>query len=104
MVPAEAAQDQAEGLGHGYREDGEVQVVRSDGTVTAHAYIATEKDKTRRPYHWYKDFIVAGAIEHGLPPDYVEKPRAIEGQPDPKPKRRARNEALLAEEQNQPEK
>ncbi len=93
----EATLDEAEGLGHGYRKD-DMQVATSDGTVTARAYIATEKDKARRPYDWYKDFIVAGATEHGLLQSYIEELRAIESQPDPDPKRRAKNEALLAEQ------
>ena len=63
----EAKLDKAEGLGHGYRK-GEVHVVTPERTVTARAYIATEKDKSRRPYDWYKGFIVAETAEHWLAP------------------------------------
>ena len=95
IAAAEAgALDDAEGLGRGYRK-GEVQVVTSDGTSPAVAYFATEKDPARRPYHWYKAFVVEGAIEHALPQAYIDGLRAVASQPDPNASRRARNEALL---------
>jgi AIG2-like family len=92
----EAKLDKAEGLGRGYRKD-EVRVVTLEGTVTARAYIATEKDKSLRPYDWYKGFIVAGATEHGLPQGYIEQLLSMESQADPHSERRARNQALLVE-------
>jgi gamma-glutamylcyclotransferase (GGCT)/AIG2-like uncharacterized protein YtfP len=89
------ALDDAEGLGHGYRK-GEVQVVTPHGTSQALAYFATRKDTRLIPYHWYKDLVVQGAIEHALPISHIEKLRAIRSQPDLNASRRARNEALLA--------
>jgi hypothetical protein len=29
-------------------------------------------DDSLQPYSWYKDFVLAGAEEHGLPAEYVE--------------------------------
>jgi len=75
--------DDAEGLGHGYRK-GVIQVVRPDGISTAVAYFPTERDPNRRPYTWYKTFVVEGALEHGLPGAYIEDLKAVPSQPDPK--------------------
>jgi hypothetical protein len=87
--------DREEGVGRGYRKD-TINVVTSTGTKRAVVYIATHKDPNVRPYHWYKDFVVRGAEEHGLPHDYIERIRAVPSQADPDAKRRAANEAILA--------
>jgi gamma-glutamylcyclotransferase len=91
----ESALDEAEGLGHGYRKD-EVTVVTRESALKAMAYFATEKDPTRRPYDWYKAFVVQGAIENTLPDAYIEVIRAVPSQTDSNAPRRARNAALLA--------
>jgi len=70
-------------------------VVTSEGTLAAAAYFATEKDPKRRPYNWYKAFVLQGAVENALPVAYIELIRAVPSQADPNPARRARNEALL---------
>lgn len=86
--------DKAEGCGKGYNEEN-VQVVTSSGACAATTYVATAKEPALRPYHWYKALVVAGAVEHGLPNDYIEWLRTFESQADPNTKRRAENEALL---------
>ncbi len=86
--------DKVEGCGKGYNEEN-VQVVTSSGACVATTYVATAKEPALRPYHWYKALVVAGAVEHGLPNDYVEWLRTFESQADPNTKRRAENEALL---------
>ena len=93
----EGALDTAESLDKGYRKDREVRVVTSHGVKVATAYIATEKDVSVKPYHWYKAFVVAGAVEHELPSGYIEWLRTFESQPDSAAQRRAENEALLFE-------
>lgn len=90
----EGALDRAEGLGKGYRKD-TISVVTQAGTLSAITYIATEKEPACVPYHWYKALVIAGAVEHGLPPAYLEWLRTVVSQPDPKSERRAENEALL---------
>jgi gamma-glutamylcyclotransferase len=87
--------DEAEGLGNGYRK-GEIQVVTQSGPSTAVAYFATEKDTRRRPYDWYKAFVVHGAIENRLPDAYIESLQVVSSQRDPDAARRARNEAVLS--------
>ena len=89
-----AALNNAEGLEKGYAEE-HVDVVTGSGTVQVVTYIATKKEPVLRPYHWYKSITVAGAVEHGLPKDYVEWLRAFESIEDPNAERRAKNEALL---------
>jgi gamma-glutamylcyclotransferase len=91
----ERALDEAEGVGHGYRKD-EILVVTLEGTLSAMTYIATQKDPKRRPYEWYKAFVVQGAAENALPAAYMELIRAVPSQTDPNTARRARNQALLA--------
>jgi len=89
------ALDKAEGLDKGYGEEC-VNVVTSSGIVKGVVtYIATKKKAVLRPYHWYKALTIAGAVEHGLPKDYVEWLRAFESIEDPKADRRAKHEALL---------
>lgn len=86
--------NRAEGCGQGYKEEN-VRVVTSSGPCTATTYVATAKDPALRPYHWYKALVVAGAVEHGLPNDYIEWLRTFESQADPNTNRCAENEALL---------
>ena len=93
-VAEKTALDVVEGLGRGYAEE-HVRVVTDNGTETALTYVALMKAPALRPYHWYKAFVVAGAMEHGLPGDYVEWLRSIASQPDPDSGRRKANEALL---------
>ena len=84
----------AEGLGNGYEEK-YLQIIATNGEYSAVAYVATVKESTLKPYHWYKNFVIAGALEHRLPNDYIEWLRTIESQADPDTKRSAENEASL---------
>lgn len=83
------ALDAAEGLGRGY-EERIVDVVTEDGIVSAVTYVARQKGASLRPYHWYKAIAVAGAVEHGLPGDYVERLTLVESVEDPNGERRRR--------------
>ena len=64
------ALDAAEGLGRGYEEQ-VVRILTGDGVRLALAYIAQDVDETLTPYHWYKNHVLTGAREHGLPDDYI---------------------------------
>lgn len=87
--------DCAEGLGKGYREE-RVRVVTPNGEEReAITYVATKKEPALRPYHRYKELVIAGAIEHRLPADYVEWLRTFDSQPDPNDERCAKEESLL---------
>jgi cation transport regulator ChaC len=89
------ALDSAEGCGQGYTKE-TVDVVTTETTIPAQIYIAIRKESALRPYHWYKALALAGAVEHGLPNDYVEWLRTFESKEDLNLTRRAENEALLA--------
>ncbi len=86
--------DRAEGLGNGY-VGRQVEIATDRGIVKALAYIATVKDSSLRPYHWYKAFVVAGAREHGLPREYLQLLEDAPSVPDPDCARAAENERLL---------
>ena len=67
-----------------------VRLVDGD-TVAAQTYIAQEPfiDDTLIPYDWYLAFVIAGAIEHGLPGKYVEVLQQTPSRPDSEPDRAA---------------
>ena len=72
--PAERAKlDKAEGVGIGY-EHAMVTVINDKGRRRkVLTYLATPGyiDDSIKPYSWYKDFVLAGGREHGLPPEYI---------------------------------
>ena len=84
------ALDRAEGLGRGYHEE-IVRVLSPKGEkITVCTYIADASfiDDSLQPYSWYKDFVLAGAEEHQLPPEYVEsRIGAVHAIRDPDPQR-----------------
>jgi gamma-glutamylcyclotransferase len=87
--------DRAEGLGKGYT-DRIAQVRLGDRIVAAVLYVADPDfiDSSLKPYDWYKEHVVRGAEEHGLPEEYLTQIRAVSAIPDPKPER-ARTERAL---------
>lgn len=54
------------------------------------------------PYTWYKRFVIAGAREHGFPPDYLAEIERVNARPDPDGARGARYEPLLVQIENAP--
>ena len=54
------------------------------------------------PYTWYKRLVIAGAREHGFPPDHIVEIQRVEARPDPDSSRRARYESLLVQIENAP--
>lgn len=90
--------DEAEGVGHGYEH--------AMVTVTNHlgrrrkvlTYLATPDhiDEGLQPYGWYKEFVLAGAREHGLPADYIARYiEPVAAVDDPNKGRDARRRATL---------
>jgi len=74
--------DQIEGLGTGYDEK-IVQVTTLSGNILSSVtYFAIDIDHDLIPYHWYKQHVLRGAIEHGLPTDYIRKIESFESQED----------------------
>ena len=66
------ALDRIEGVGIGYHTR-EVSVGTVSGELAVRTYqaIPSRIDPTLRPLRWYRDWVLAGAKEHGLPKDYV---------------------------------
>lgn len=86
--------DEAEGLRAGYAE-ANIQIVTATGVCTALTYVAAYREDPLPPYQWYKASVIAGAVEHGLPAEYVEWLRTFEAQPDANARRRTEREALI---------
>ncbi len=64
--------DVYEGAGIGY-ERREIQVTALHGEVIdVFTYFALKIDRRRQPYHWYKEHVLRGALEHEFPSHYVE--------------------------------
>jgi hypothetical protein len=61
-------------------------------------YLATPDyiDDSLKPYSWYKDIVLAGGREHGLPPEYIaEYIQSVEGIEDPDRTRDKKRRATL---------
>jgi len=74
--------DRKEGLGSGYDEK-EVEVITDQGNLTSLMYFATRINSALKPYRWYKEHVLVGAREYGLPPEYIAQIEAIEAVEDP---------------------
>jgi len=89
-----AALDEAEGLGKGYRKC-KLQIATLNDRLHAIAYVADKVDPLLLPYDWYQEFVVAGAVEHGLPASYIDGLRSVT-RPDPNVDRSTRNRTILS--------
>ena len=66
--------DKAEGYpDYGYDKK-KIDVITTKGEkYRSVMYFANDIDPKKKPYHWYKEQVVQGAREHGLPEDYIKK-------------------------------
>ena len=90
--------DRVEGVHTGGYVRRSVQVRLADArTTNAMTYVAGVRhvDPARVPFDWYRDLVVAGAIEHGLPAHYVAELARVSALPDPDAARAARARRLL---------
>jgi hypothetical protein len=62
-----------ESRGNGYEVRNVTIETASGDDVQAFLYYATNIDPMLRPYHWYKEHVVSGAREHGLPYEYIDR-------------------------------
>jgi gamma-glutamylcyclotransferase len=93
--PSQKAQlDRAEGLGNGYAQKN-VEVISGDATARAMIYYATRRNPSLRPYHWYKDYVLAGARENSLPIEYIRLIESAESVEDSDASRAARAQSVL---------
>lgn len=72
-----------------------IHVDTDSGALNVTTYLARKDkiDESRVPYTWYRDLILCGAEQHGLPEGYREKLGKIHGIPDPVENRDSKNEA-----------
>ena len=88
------ALDRAEDLHHGYA-DVTVDVQVEGRTLRALTYVAIRKDPDLLPFDWYRNIVVAGAREHGLPAAWIDLVRSVAVRTDDNEQRRTLHEALL---------
>jgi gamma-glutamylcyclotransferase len=86
--------DRGEGAGY-YRTKLPVRVT-GGGITEAWVYLAsrTMDAPALRPYTWYKRFLVEGAREHSLPPEYIAELERIEAVQDTDEQRDREKRAL----------
>jgi hypothetical protein len=78
--------DRKEGLGlpSGYKECA-VEVSIPGGQMQAMIYYSTHIGADLRPYTWYRDKVIAGAREHGLPEEYIRNLERVSAMSNPDP-------------------
>lgn len=88
--------DAFEGLGSQYTEARLAIEVATVGSVSAVVYRARADriDVDGRPYDWYRDHVLVGAREHGLPEHYVAEIESVPTVRDPDEERRRREYAV----------
>jgi len=74
--------DKYEGLGYGYTSD-EVTVIYNGDEIEAITYRAVNRNDSLKPFKWYREHVVRGARENGLPDHYVESIQSVQAQSDP---------------------
>lgn len=72
-----------------------IQVHTDSGDRDVTTYLARRGriDESLKPYTWYRDLILCGAEQHGLPEDYRRKIDSIVDIPDPEENRPGKIEA-----------
>jgi hypothetical protein len=81
--------DRHEALGFGYEEK-QVELTSGSDRLQAWMYYATHINDALKPFHWYKDHVLIGARENGLPAAYIAQIETVESIDDPKPERHGR--------------
>ncbi|MEM7564553.1 MAG: gamma-glutamylcyclotransferase family protein [Pseudomonadota bacterium] len=86
--------DKYESAGYGY-ERKEVEVLNLEGEpIPTFTYYALDILDGQPPFHWYKEHVLRGAIEHDFPQHYIETIRATVSKDDHDSDRIAREVVL----------
>jgi len=88
------ALDHVEGLGQGYGSKRVSVSLPGGDTIEVFTYCATHTDSALRPYTWYREHVLRGAREHGLPADYIAVIESVPALTDTDSQRQARELAL----------
>ena len=93
-----ATLDGFEDVGGGYHA-APITVLVGGRRLDAFTYLADASHVVRgvSPYDWYRDLVVAGALEHGLPGAYIREQLAVQAVAD-EDAERARRERLHLEQ------
>lgn len=77
--------DKAEGLGNGYNEKVVSIELFNGETIEACIYVAADDaiDDTLKPYKWYMNYILTGAVNFHLPVEYINELSRITTIDDP---------------------
>ena len=86
--------DQSEGKGYWRNDDFAVLRSDHDDHLTVSVYLAEICCDGLVPYDWYRALVLAGAIQHQFPEQYITELRCVVVAPDPDPSRKGRQEAL----------
>ena len=85
-----SALDDVEGVGRGYEVKDVTVSMIDDQELTAFTYYATHVDASLKPLDWYRQHVIYGAAENGLPDAYQQYIRLTESTPDSDAQRRER--------------
>jgi hypothetical protein len=90
------ALDKVEGVGSGYDRINDLLARLQQGRemLRAATYIATDVDRTLQPYDWYRALVIAGALQHTLPTEWIGMLEQVTPVPDPDAKRKNRLDAV----------
>ena len=88
--------DRAEGEGTDYDRRVVWVEISNAQLLPAVTYIVKEAkiDQGAKPYDWYLDLVITGAVMHELPQIYIDALRKVQTWPDPDLKRPGRIESL----------
>jgi hypothetical protein len=86
--------DRLEGLGVGYAVKDVAVRLDNGALIQAYTYSAMLIDPALRPYHWYKEHVLRGAIENQLGTAYIASIQQVESIADPNPERHVHELAI----------
>lgn len=89
-----AVLDHYEGVGSGYAARNVAVTLSNGDTASAFTYYATQIDAALQPFRWYREHVLRGAHEHGLPSSYCDMIAATGVIDDPDPERHQRELAI----------
>jgi len=75
--------DRYEGVGVEYRDEKVLVMLESGGTEEALIYLGETLTGSLLPFDWYKEHVVRGALENGLPDGYVSRIESVASIADP---------------------
>ena len=93
-ISERAALDKAEGVDYNRIDDLLVSLQQGREILRAVTYIATDVDRALQPYDWYRALVIAGALQHNLPAEWMAMLEQAASKPDADAKRKSRLDAI----------